>query len=259
MTIYHAFVQQIEAWTVNDLLIAGADFSCYRKDNHSSNNNGIERPKDDEEESEKLSKSAALIATGAALILNMSFSAPFTIANKHLPTGDGGGNDLHHGTNSAQIFKDLVEFDAFSLTASSLAIFFLHGRRVPHVEDVALVLGGSFLYAAAEEILMVFAMGLSQVYPRKMAAHFVWFVIIVLNALCLAAVIQTLHLRGIAAHLRARYSRLGLIASLCSLLRCPPGGSAIPRWHIALYVALTASWVINTRYLFTSKSMSMYT
>ncbi|OEL14389.1 hypothetical protein BAE44_0024592 [Dichanthelium oligosanthes] len=256
----HEFKQRKREWIINDLLVAGADFCSCRWDDFSSS--GIKKPTD-EKESEKLSKSAGLIAAGAALILSMSFAAPFTIANKNLPTVDD--RDVSHGIDSAQkraqSFENLVEFDAFSLTASSLAIFFcmiagFHTSRA-WTRSVALLLGGSFLYVAAEEILMVFAMGLSQVYPRKMAPHVVWFVIIALNVLCLVAAILTLHLRRVIAHVRARCSRLGLLASLGSLFRFPPGLSAIPQWHIALHVALTASWIINTRYLFTSKSMSM--
>ncbi|KAJ1276918.1 hypothetical protein BS78_05G253400 [Paspalum vaginatum] len=257
----HGFKQRKQGWILNDLLIAGADFSKCRWDHFCSS--GIKRPTDDNE-SEKLSKSAGLIAAGAALILSTSFAVPFNIANKHFPdggNGDGVGAGIESKHIRARCYNDMVEFDAFSLIASSLAIFCcmiagFHTSRV-WTRSVALVVGGSLLYLAAMEILMVFAMGLTQVSPRKMAPVVVYFGVSALNFICLIAAILSLRLSRVIAHIRARSRRLGLGASLCSLFRCPRGVSPIPQLHILLLVALIASWIITNRYLFTPKSMKL--
>ncbi|CAN6334407.1 unnamed protein product [Urochloa humidicola] len=239
--------QRNKLWIANDLLVAGADFCTCRWDHFSSS--GIEGPMD-EKESEKLSKSAGLVAAGAALILSMSFAVPLTVANKNIPTTMNGGDNCH-GIDSAQSFKNLLESAAYSLVMSLLSIFFCiiagyHTSRI-RTRSLFLMVGGLCLYMAAQRILIVFAMGLLQARPcNKMFPHFLWYIKICLNFYCVTAAIKVLHLYRVLVHVNARSSRLGRQTSLCSLFRRLPGVRPSPLLHIAVLGTFFYVWIYTT-------------
>jgi hypothetical protein len=241
-------VQVHRQWIRNDLLQTGATFCTCRPD-HFSRRRVASVQEYEKEESERLSKSAGLVAAAAVLIVSLSFNVTLNVADKNLeakipPWGKNNNNEtavwLTSTSARGEIFADLVSGDVLAMVCAVFAIFCCTLAGFPtsrlKIRSGALFVGGYAVFAAAASITAVFVDGLYLVYPQKSALGLAQALILCITLVILHAVFTIASPLPIFSHIAARYRRLG---SLLPIRR--HGNSLIPSFH---FLFLVEVWIV---------------
>uniref|UniRef100_A0A0E0QPC2 Ubiquitin-like protease family profile domain-containing protein n=1 Tax=Oryza rufipogon TaxID=4529 RepID=A0A0E0QPC2_ORYRU len=219
-----------QRWVCNSLLAAGADFGTFRAD-HLSSKIPEQAKADREAFSDTLSKSAAVMATCAALLFNAALNIFLNVqAVYHNNNTSTNNNNATQGSDQLKQIQKVKKLSGDSLSISACAILLFAIAGFPILPGVigrtfALILGLGVLIGSSMISLQALAarLDLAKVYGTGIGAFCVIF-----SLLCVT--LCTNLLRKIVQHARPLWDRCGARGFFRSILnvRRAQNYSAIP-------------------------------
>uniref|UniRef100_A0A0E0B0Z5 Ubiquitin-like protease family profile domain-containing protein n=1 Tax=Oryza glumipatula TaxID=40148 RepID=A0A0E0B0Z5_9ORYZ len=227
-----------QRWVCNSLLAAGADFGTFRAD-HLSSKIPEQAKADREAFSDTLSKSAAVMATCAALLFNAALNIFLNVqAIYHNNNTSTNNNNATQGSDQLKQIQKVQKLSGDSLSISACAILLFAIAGFPILPGVigrtfALILGLGVLIGSSMISLQALAarLDLAKVYGTGIGAFCVIF-----SLLCVT--LCTNLLRKIVQHARPLWARCGARGFFRSILnvRRAQNYSAIPLLQVCALI-----------------------
>ncbi|XP_015611298.2 protein ACCELERATED CELL DEATH 6 [Oryza sativa Japonica Group] len=227
-----------QRWVCNSLLAAGADFGTFRAD-HLSSKIPEQAKADREAFSDTLSKSAAVMATCAALLFNAALNIFLNVqAIYHNNNTSTNNNNATQGSDQLKQIQKVKKLSGDSLSISACAILLFAIAGFPILPGVigrtfALILGLGVLIGSSMISLQALAarLDLAKVYGTGIGAFCVIF-----SLLCVT--LCTNLLRKIVQHARPLWDRCGARGFFRSILnvRRAQNYSAIPLLQVCAFI-----------------------
>uniref|UniRef100_A0A0E0EQG2 Ubiquitin-like protease family profile domain-containing protein n=1 Tax=Oryza meridionalis TaxID=40149 RepID=A0A0E0EQG2_9ORYZ len=227
-----------QRWVCNSLLAAGADFGTFRAD-HLSSKIPEQAKADREAFSDTLSKSAAVMATCAALLFNAALNIFLNVqAIYHNNNTSSNNSNATQGSDQLKLIQKVKKLSGDSLSISACAILLFAIAGFPILPGVigrtfALILGLGVLIGSSMISLQALAarLDLAKVYGTGIGAF-----CIIFSLLCVT--LCTNLLRKIVQHARPLWARCGAHGFFRSILnvRRAQNYSAIPLLQVCALI-----------------------
>uniref|UniRef100_A0A0E0LZF5 Uncharacterized protein n=1 Tax=Oryza punctata TaxID=4537 RepID=A0A0E0LZF5_ORYPU len=235
-----------QRWICNTLLAAEADFGTFRAD-HLSSKIPEQAKADREAFSDRLSKSAAVMATCAALLFNAALNIFLNVQAIYQNSNTNNNNNATQGSDQLKLIQKVKKLSGDSLSISACAILLFAIAGFPILPGVigrtfALILGLGVLIGSSMISLQALAarLDLAKVYGTGIGAF-----CIIFSLLCVT--LCTNLLRKIVQHVRPLWARCGPYGFFRSILnvRRAQNYSAIPllQWRMAELNEAAEVWV----------------